>query len=131
MNGPGGPSGGPSLFVSDIDGTLVTTDKRLTPAAIEAVAELKAAGVPFTVVSSRPPRGMRRIVDALGLQLPFAAFNGANLVDPVNGVIAAHRLSARVARTALQLIAARKRRAMGVRRRRLVHHRCAWSERRA
>ena len=60
------------LFVSDIDGTLVTPDKRLTPAALEAVAELRAAGVPYTVVSSRPPRGMRRIVDALELKLPFA-----------------------------------------------------------
>jgi hypothetical protein len=105
MNGPAGPSG-QGLFVSDIDGTLVTTDKRLTPAALEAVAELKAAGVPFTVVSSRPPRGMRRIVDALGLQLPFAAFNGANIVDPAGGLVSAHRLAPQVARMALELIAA-------------------------
>jgi hypothetical protein len=92
------------LFVSDIDGTLVTPDKRLTPAVLEAVAELRAAGVPYTVVSSRPPRGMRRIVDALGLKLPFAAFNGGAIVDPTNGVIAAHRLPASVARKALSLI---------------------------
>lgn len=99
-------AGGPGLFVSDIDGTLVTPDKRLTPAALEAAAELKAAGVPFTVVSSRPPRGMRKIVDALGVTLPFAAFNGGAIVDPNDGVISEHRMPASVARKALDLITA-------------------------
>ena len=101
-----GPSEARGLFVSDIDGTLVTPDKRLTPAALAAAAELKAAGVPFTVVSSRPPRGMRRIVDALGLELPFAAFNGGNIVDAAGRLVTAHHLPASVARAALQLIAA-------------------------
>jgi Cof subfamily protein (haloacid dehalogenase superfamily) len=102
------PAGaGLGLFVSDIDGTLVTPDKRLTPAALEAVAELKAAGVPFTVVSSRPPRGMARVVDALGVTLPFAAFNGGSIVDGARGLIEAHRLPAEVARRALDLIAGR------------------------
>jgi hypothetical protein len=95
------------LFVSDIDGTLVTPDKLLTPAALEAAAELKAAGVPFTVVSSRPPRGMQHIVAALGVTLPFAAFNGGNVVAADKRVLEAHRLSAEAAETALQLIAAR------------------------
>ena len=98
--------GGSGLFVSDIDGTLVTPDKQLTPAALAAVAELHAAGVPFSVVSSRPPRGMRHIVEALDVRLPFAAFNGGNIVDPTHGVIAAHRLPAGIARRALELIAA-------------------------
>jgi hypothetical protein len=94
------------LFVSDIDGTLVTPDKLLTPAALEAVAELRAAGVPFTVVSSRPPRGMARIVAALGVTLPFAAFNGGSLVDPASmEVIAAHRLAADASADALAVMA--------------------------
>jgi Cof subfamily protein (haloacid dehalogenase superfamily) len=95
------------LFVSDIDGTLVTPEKLLTPAALAAAAELKAAGVPFTVVSSRPPRGMRRIVDALAITLPFAAFNGGNIVGADGAVLEAHRLPAEASRTALELIAAR------------------------
>ena len=45
------------LVVSDVDGTLVTTDKRLTPVAIEAVRAIEAAGARFTLISSRPPRG--------------------------------------------------------------------------
>lgn len=99
-------AGPPGLFVSDIDGTLVTPDKQLTPGALEAVAALKAAGVAFTVVSSRPPRGMRRILDALDVQLPFAAFNGGNIVDPAGHLVGEHRLTPQVARIALELIAA-------------------------
>jgi Cof subfamily protein (haloacid dehalogenase superfamily) len=95
------------LFVSDIDGTLVTPEKVLTPAALQAATELKAAGVPFTVVSSRPPRGMRRIIDALGITLPFAAYNGGNIVGVGGEVLEAHHLPPKAAAAALQLIAGR------------------------
>ena len=96
----------PGLFVSDIDGTLVTPEKLLTPAALAAAAELKEAGVAFTVVSSRPPRGMARIVEALGITLPYAAYNGGNVVGPDGGVLEAHHLPPGAAETALKLIEA-------------------------
>ena len=94
------------LFVSDIDGTLVTPDKRLTPAAIRAAAELAKAGAPFTVVSSRPPRGMAGVVARLGVKLPFAGFNGGNLVQPDGRLIEAWRLSPHAAARTLGLLAA-------------------------
>jgi Cof subfamily protein (haloacid dehalogenase superfamily) len=96
-------SGG-RLFVSDIDGTLVTPDKQLTPAALAAVADLRAAGIPFSVVSSRPARGMAKVVQALELRLPYAAFTGGNVVDPVGGVLTAHRLGGETATTTLRLM---------------------------
>jgi hypothetical protein len=92
------------LFVSDVDGTLVTPDKQLTPAALEAAAELRAAGVPYTLVSSRPPRGMAAVVAAMGVTLPFAAFNGGSLVGPDLRLIETRRLSAETARRALALL---------------------------
>jgi hypothetical protein len=92
------------LFVSDIDGTLVTPDKQLTSAALAAVASVKAAGIPFSVVSSRPARGMAKVVQAVGVTLPYAAFNGGNVVDPAGGLIAAHRLTADVAASTLGVI---------------------------
>ena len=100
MNQPA-PSG---LFISDVDGTLVTPDKRLTPATLEAAGELRAAAAPFTVVSSRPPRGMAPIAAALRLVLPFAAFNGASLVGPDLELIEALRLAPDAAAAALALI---------------------------
>jgi len=95
------------LFVSDIDGTLVTPDKTLTPRAREAAAALAVAGIPFTVVSSRPVRGMAQVVSELGVTLPFAAFNGGSLAAPGGAVIAAHRLGAEAARAALDLLSRR------------------------
>jgi Cof subfamily protein (haloacid dehalogenase superfamily) len=95
---------GARLFVSDIDGTLVTPDKQLTPAALQAVAALRAADVPFSVVSSRPPRGMAKVVATLGVTMPFAAFNGGNIVDPTLGLLQAHRLTPNAAAKALDVM---------------------------
>ena len=99
-----GMTAGRRLFVSDIDGTLVTPDKQLTSAAIAAVADVRVAGVPFSVVSSRPARGMAKVVETLGVTLPYAAFNGANVVDPTGGLLRAHRLTAKAAAATLQLL---------------------------
>jgi Cof subfamily protein (haloacid dehalogenase superfamily) len=102
------PQPGPvRLLVSDIDGTLVTPDKTLTPAALAGVKKLGAAGVGFTIVSSRPARGMAALVEALQIKLPFAAFNGGSLVAPDGRVIQAKRLSPRAARAAIALFKAR------------------------
>jgi len=95
-----------AMLVSDIDGTLVTPDKSLTPRAIEAVARLAKAGVAFTLVSSRPPRGMAALARTLNVSLPLAAFNGATLVSPQLRVIRALHPSARAARAMLTLLAA-------------------------
>lgn len=70
-----------SLFVSDVDGTIVTPspNKGLAPATIDAVKRLAAAGVAFSIVSSRPPRGMLSVAGPLGLDR-FAGFNGSAIV---------------------------------------------------
>ncbi|HMM49204.1 MAG TPA: Cof-type HAD-IIB family hydrolase [Miltoncostaeaceae bacterium] len=70
------------LLVSDVDGTLLTPDKGLTPAALLALRDLRAAGVSFTIASARPPRGLASLIDALGIDVPFGAFNGGLIVDP-------------------------------------------------
>jgi hypothetical protein len=64
-----------------VDGTLVTQDKVLTEAAVEAVHRLHEADVLFAVTSGRPPKGMEMLIEPLDLQTPIAAFNGGILVD--------------------------------------------------
>jgi transaldolase len=71
-----------SAVLSDVDGTLVTKDKVLTPRAIQAVKTLGERGIAFTITSGRPPFGMRSLVEPLGLKLPMAAFNGGAIVLP-------------------------------------------------
>ena len=91
------------LVISDCDGTLLYTDKTLGEPAKEAVRNLTAAGVRFTVASSRPGKGMHSIVETLGVQSPFAAFNGGKLVDPAGWkTLNAHWLPRDAAQTALE-----------------------------
>jgi Cof subfamily protein (haloacid dehalogenase superfamily) len=75
------------LLLADVDGTLVTNQKVLTPRAIEAVQALGRSGVMFAVTSGRPPRGMSMLVEPLGLSTPIAAFNGGLMVEPNMTVI--------------------------------------------
>lgn len=69
------------LVVSDIDGTLVTDEKRITPQTQEAVQALNEAHIPLCLVSSRPPIGMTRFITQLGNKNPYAGYNGALIVD--------------------------------------------------
>ncbi|WP_164650905.1 HAD-IIB family hydrolase, partial [Pseudomonas viridiflava] len=64
------------FLLSDIDGTLLRPDHSLRQANIDAVRDLQLAGVHFTLASSRPPRAMREVIEALGIELPTVAFNG-------------------------------------------------------
>ena len=75
------------LLLADVDGTLVTQDKKLTDKAIAAVHDLHQAGVIFAITSGRPPRGMAMLVEPLDIQTPIAAFNGGLLVDRDMSVI--------------------------------------------
>ena len=67
----------PVIF--DLDGTLVDKHKELTPATIDAVARLRAAGIAFTIISARPRSGVMPIADALAIDGPIAAFNGGTI----------------------------------------------------
>lgn len=75
------------LFIADLDGTLVTPDKELTPRAIKAVDALYDAGIKFTITSGRPPRGMEMVIKQLKITAPISAFNGAVFVKPDLSVI--------------------------------------------
>ncbi len=92
------------LLLSDVDGTLVTRDKVLTPAAIQAVRSLQAADVGFTVTSSRPPFGLRMLVEPLRLELPIGGCNGGLLVQPDYKVIEANLIDAATARTVVAFL---------------------------
>jgi Cof subfamily protein (haloacid dehalogenase superfamily) len=80
-------SSGVRLVVADVDGTLVTPDKRLTPQTRAAVRHIIEAGIAFTITSGRPPLGMKMLIDDLQLREPITAFNGGLFVRPDLSVI--------------------------------------------
>ncbi len=94
----------PDLLISDVDGTLVTKEKILTATAIAASRKLDAAGIGFSLISARPPRGLMDVVGAMNLRLPFAAFNGGAIVAPDGTLLASHPLPRGLAEIALRLL---------------------------
>jgi len=79
---PANPQKPVRLVIADVDGTLVTQEKILTPRAIQSVMALRAAGIMFAVTSGRPPRGMAMLIDTLKIDEPLAAFNGGVIIKP-------------------------------------------------
>jgi len=93
-----------SLVLADVDGTLVTAEKVLTPRAAAAVKALQTAGIAFAITSGRPPRGMAMLINPLALRTPVAGFNGGSFVKPDMTIMAEHVLSADVARRTMEEI---------------------------
>lgn len=98
-------SGPIRLVLSDMDGTLLRRDHSLAPAVIEAVGQLREAGVVFSLASARPPRAMLQQAKALGLTGPLAGFNGGTLVDAEGAVLEAHRVAPQAVSRALEFFA--------------------------
>jgi Cof subfamily protein (haloacid dehalogenase superfamily) len=94
----------PRFFISDVDGTLVRSDKTLSDGVVAAVRRLEAAGVRVSLISARPPSGMLWIARRLGLSGPIGAFNGGTLVNPDGSIVSAAYLPADVALRTLALI---------------------------
>jgi Cof subfamily protein (haloacid dehalogenase superfamily) len=95
-----------AAVLADVDGTLVTKAKVLTPRAINAVRQLQERGVLFAITSGRPPRGMRMLVEPLGMHVPMAAFNGGILVLPDMTVVDERAIPADVAPAVVDTIRA-------------------------
>jgi Cof subfamily protein (haloacid dehalogenase superfamily) len=96
-----------SAVVSDVDGTLVTDDKNLTALARAAVAGLRASGIVFSMISSRPPRGLHMLLEPLAITTPVGGFNGGVIATPDLAVVSEHLLSPQVARRAVDRLSAR------------------------
>jgi Cof subfamily protein (haloacid dehalogenase superfamily) len=92
------------LLISDVDGTLVPYDKTLSADARAAAADLHRAGVGLALTSSRPPQGMRMLIEPLGLDLPLAGFNGGLIVDTKLNEIESHPIAPAAVEAALRML---------------------------
>ncbi|MEM1109027.1 MAG: HAD family hydrolase [Planctomycetota bacterium] len=70
------------LVAIDLDGTLLTSDKRLSVKAIEAVTEIRKRGIKVVIATARPPRTVREIYDHLKLNTHQINYNGALIQHP-------------------------------------------------
>lgn len=92
------------LVVADVDGTLVTPGKILTPRARAVVQTILEAGIAFTITSGRPPLGMKTLIEELQLQDPISAFNGGLVVRPNLSVIREHLVPSETAQAVIDTL---------------------------
>jgi Cof subfamily protein (haloacid dehalogenase superfamily) len=69
------------LVATDVDGTLLDPDDRVTPRAAAVIGRLVAAGVGFVLVTGRPPRWIPPVVGQLDVARLAVCANGAVLYD--------------------------------------------------
>jgi Cof subfamily protein (haloacid dehalogenase superfamily) len=65
------------MAVLDVDGTLLTSDARLTQATVAAIGRARGRGLEVCLATSRGPGGLRWVVGRLGLDAWVIVFQGA------------------------------------------------------
>ncbi|MET8150040.1 HAD family hydrolase [Actinoplanes sp. NPDC049668] len=70
------------LVASDIDGTLIRSDGKLSPRTTEILDRLYSRGIPTVLVTGRPVRWLRQLYDQMVEPLPAVCANGAVVYDP-------------------------------------------------
>ncbi len=69
------------LLALDIDGTLLRSDKTISPRTLGALAAARNAGVKIVLVTGRRQPAARRIADQLGHDLDLVLHNGALIIE--------------------------------------------------
>lgn len=65
-----------TLYVSDMDGTLLNSDSRLSDSTVEKLNELIGKGMMFTVATARTPATVVNLMSKVNANLPFIVMAG-------------------------------------------------------
>ncbi len=71
----------PALIATDVDGTLLDPNDRITARTRDVIAAAVASGVTFVLATGRPPRWIPPVVDELGFAPMAVCANGAVIYD--------------------------------------------------
>ncbi|WP_231494906.1 HAD family hydrolase [Cellulomonas sp. KRMCY2] len=71
----------PRLIASDLDGTLLRDDGRMSARTVAALLAMQAAGIEVVFVTARPPRWVDEVAHAVGDHGVVICLNGAFVYD--------------------------------------------------
>ena len=71
-----------TLYVSDLDGTLLNSNTALTDTTIETINALVEEGMEFTFATARSITSASLVTRGLHLRTPLIVYNGVYLLDP-------------------------------------------------
>jgi len=72
------------LLAIGVDGTLLRSDGRLSQGDAHACRAAQRAGCVVVLATTRPPRSVRSLVQALGIVAPMINYNGAVIWNPLD-----------------------------------------------
>ncbi|GIJ02529.1 HAD family hydrolase [Spirilliplanes yamanashiensis] len=72
----------PRLVATDIDGTLIRSDRTLSRRTADVLDKITAGGTPVVIVTGRPVRWLAQLYDQMHEPLPAVCANGAVVYDP-------------------------------------------------
>lgn len=73
-----------TLYVSDLDGTLLGSDCAVSEATVAGLGRVIEAGGLFTVATARTPATATGLLQGIGIRLPMLTLSGAGWWDNVN-----------------------------------------------
>ena len=72
-----------TLFISDLDGTLLTSKETLSPFTIQAINHLTSQGMMFSYATARSYRSASKVTDGLTVHLPIIVNNGVFILENI------------------------------------------------
>ncbi len=75
------------LYVSDLDGTLLNRQDRISPFSIRTINGLVEEGMLFTYATARSLVSASKVTEGLSTRIPVIAYNGAFIFQPSTGEI--------------------------------------------
>lgn len=75
------------IVFSDIDGTLLDSEHKMTPLTEKAVKKLISEDIPFVIISARSPSGIYPILKEYGFNCPIVSYSGALMLDENRNIL--------------------------------------------
>jgi len=72
-----------TLYVSDLDGTLLNSEKQISENTMKTINSLIENGVLFTIAIARTLAATTHILSRLKINIPIILMNGAMNYDPI------------------------------------------------
>lgn len=96
-----------TLYISDLDGTLLTPEAQLSDYTIKSLRILIENQVPFTIATARTSATVMRMFDPIPLKFPLILMNGVAIYDPIGQqYLKTQTLDPRAARNLFSLLEA-------------------------
>lgn len=74
-----------TLYVADLDGTLLRSDERTSNHTNQTINRLVESGMLFSYATARSYQTSHKVTEGLNAKIPLIIYNGAMIVDNVDG----------------------------------------------